>query len=43
VDNWLFGNNSGDTYEIVAEGGINEITINNKELWDGLKKIYYGD
>lgn len=43
VDNWLFVNNSGDTYEIVAEGGINDITINNKELWDGLKQRYYGD
>lgn len=43
VDNWLFVNNSGDTYEIVAEGGINDITINNKGLWDGLKQRYYGD
>lgn len=43
VDNWLFVNNSGDTYEIVAEGGINDMTINNKGLWDGLKQRYYGD
>jgi len=43
VDNWLFVNNSGDTYEIVAEGGVNNISINNKELWDDLRKKYYGD
>ncbi|MGY6544188.1 hypothetical protein [Arthrospiribacter ruber] len=43
VDNWLFVNNSGDTYEIVAEGGVNDVTINNKELWEGLKQKYYGD
>jgi predicted ABC-type ATPase len=43
VDNWLFVNNSGDTYEIVAEGGINEVTINNKDLWEELRKKYDGD
>ncbi len=43
VDNWLFVNNSGDTYEIVAEGGLNKISINNKELWDDLKQKYNGD
>ncbi|MCH7398313.1 zeta toxin family protein [Belliella sp. DSM 107340] len=43
VDNWLFVNNSGDTYEIVAEGGVNNISINNKELWNDLKQKYYGD
>ncbi|UJP66596.1 zeta toxin family protein [Mongoliitalea daihaiensis] len=43
VDNWLFVNNSGDTYEIMAEGGVNDVTINNKELWEGLKQKYYGD
>ncbi len=43
VDNWLFVNNSGDTYEIVAEGGVNDVTINNKELWEDLKQKYYGD
>jgi predicted ABC-type ATPase len=43
VDNWLFVNNSGDTYEIVAEGGVNNISINNNELWDDLKQKYNGD
>jgi predicted ABC-type ATPase len=43
VDNWLFVNNSGDTYEIMAEGGVNDVTINNKELWEALKQKYYGD
>lgn len=43
VDNWLFVNNSGDTYEIVAEGGSNEVTINNKVLWEELRRKYDGD
>lgn len=43
VDNWLFVNNSGDTYEIVAEGGVNGVTINNREIWEGLKQTHYGD
>ncbi|MFD2033263.1 hypothetical protein ACFSKL_00595 [Belliella marina] len=43
VDNWLFVNNSGDTYEVVAEGVVNDVTINNNELWEVLKQRYYGD
>lgn len=43
VDNWLFVNNSGDSYEIVAEGVVNDVTINNEELWEGLKQKYHGD
>jgi predicted ABC-type ATPase len=43
VDNWLFVNNSGDAYEIVAEGAINEVTINNKKLWEELKQKYHGN
>lgn len=42
VDNWLFVNNSGDTYEIVAEGTLNEETINNVKQWEELKSNYYG-
>jgi predicted ABC-type ATPase len=42
VDNWLFVNNSGNTYEIVAEGIASGITINNKDLWVELKQKYHG-
>lgn len=43
VDNWLFVNNSGDDYEIVAEGALNEETINNVKQWKELKRNYYGN
>jgi predicted ABC-type ATPase len=43
VDNWLFVNNSGDSYEIIAEGSMNEITINNDLQWEELKEKYYGN
>ena len=41
IDNWLFVNNSGDTYEIIAEGALNEESINNPEKWEELKRKYY--
>lgn len=43
VDNWLFVNNSGDNYEIIAEGSTNEITVNNVLQWEELKEKYYGN
>ncbi len=43
VDNWLFVNNSGDNYEIIAEGSMNEVTINNVPQWEELKEKYYGN
>jgi predicted ABC-type ATPase len=43
VDNWLFVNNSGDTYEIIAEGALNEETVNNVKQWEELKRNYYGN
>jgi predicted ABC-type ATPase len=42
VDNWLFVNNSGDSYEIIAEGSMNEFTVNNVLQWKELKEKYYG-
>lgn len=42
VDNWLFVNNSGDNYEIIAEGALGEETINNLEKWNELKGKYHG-
>lgn len=43
IDNWLFVNNSGDTYEIIAEGALNEESINNSQKWEELKRKYYGN
>ena len=43
MDNWLFVNNSGDTYEIIAEGAWNEETVNNVKQWEELKMNYYGN
>ena len=43
VDNWLFVNNSGDSYEIIAEGSLNDITVNNVIQWEELKEKYYGN
>lgn len=43
ADNWLFVNNSGDTYEIIAEGTMDEITVNNTQQWKELKEKYYGN
>ena len=43
VDNWLFVNNSGDSYEVIAEGSMNEITVNNVSQWERLKEQYYGN
>jgi hypothetical protein len=35
--------NSGENYEIIAEGTSNEISINNKELWNKLTSAYNGN
>jgi predicted ABC-type ATPase len=43
VDNWLFVNNSGDSYEIIAEGSLNSLTVNNVLQWEKLNKKYYGN
>ena len=37
-DNWLFVNNSGQHYEIVAEGAKNEETVHNFQQWEELKR-----
>ncbi|MFB6305859.1 MAG: zeta toxin family protein [Flavobacteriales bacterium] len=37
IDNWLFIDNSGENYEIIAEGANKNITINNKETWNQIK------
>ncbi len=42
VDNWLFVNNSGDDYEVIAEGAGESINISNLEKWEMLNSKYYG-
>ncbi len=42
LDNWLFVNNSGDDYEVIAEGAGESINISNLEKWEMLKSKYYG-
>ena len=43
TDNWLFVNNSGEIYEIIAEGSFEEITTSNKLLWNEIREKYYGN
>lgn len=42
LDNWLFINNSGDQYEVVAEGSMNEEVVSNEKIWIGLTQKYHG-
>jgi predicted ABC-type ATPase len=40
IDNWIFIDNSGDTYEIIAEGSNSNTEIANNNLWEQLKIMY---
>lgn len=42
VDNWLLVNNSGDLYEIIAEGSKNDVIVSNIQQWSALKAKYDG-
>lgn len=43
VDNWLFIDNSGDNYEIIAEGESFEVlTVYNKTLWNEINGKHDG-
>ena len=42
-DNWLFINNSGDEYEVIAEGTSGEEEVGNHKLWNTLKQQHHGD
>lgn len=42
LDNWLFVNNSGETYEVVAEGTSSELSLHNSQQWISLKTKYHG-
>ena len=43
ADYWMFIDNSKTPFEVLAEGIINEISVNNNKIWTKLKSIYYGD
>lgn len=42
VDNWIFVNNTGDTYEVIAEKNKGKMSVINIELWEVLQKKYHG-
>lgn len=43
VDNWLFIDNSGDNYEIIAEGGsFGVLTVYTKSLWNEINEKHDG-
>lgn len=41
VDSWMFVDNSGDEYEVIAEGSKNDEIISNLDVWTQLKRIHY--
>ncbi len=41
VDDWVFVNNSGIHFEIIATGAKRTINIKNPETWNRLKEKYY--
>jgi hypothetical protein len=42
VDNWMFINNSGNPYHVIAEGEKGKEEIVNNEIWKDLKSKYHG-
>ena len=42
VDNWMFINNSGNPYHVIAEGEKGKAEIINNEIWNDLKSEYHG-
>lgn len=40
VHNWMFINNSGTSYEYIAEGTLHETTVNPPEVWEHIKFKY---
>ena len=41
TDNWMFIDNSGENYEIIAEGEPDNVIINNKQVWAQIKTAYH--
>lgn len=42
VDNWIFVDNSGEKYEIVAKNSNSTKDIYNNTIWNNLEKLYNG-
>lgn len=42
VDNWLMIDNSGDVYQVIAEGSNDERIIHDSETWQKLSRSYDG-
>ncbi len=42
VDDWMFIDNSGEPYQIIAQGADNQEEIGNTEIWTELNKKYNG-
>jgi len=40
VDNWMFINNSGSSYQLIAKGSNQSKTIFQQAIWDKIKKDY---
>lgn len=43
VDKWILLNNSGETFNVIAEGSQKELIVKSQEVWDVLKSKYYGN
>jgi len=42
LDNWIIIDNSGEPYQVIAEGIKDKAEIMNHEIWNYLKNKYYG-
>lgn len=42
VDDWMFIDNSGEPYQVIAQGADNQEEIGNTEIWTELNKKYNG-
>ncbi|MEJ4087418.1 hypothetical protein [Galbibacter orientalis] len=42
VDDWIFIDNSGEPYQIIAEGGKDDVEVGNIKIWEKLKDRYNG-
>lgn len=42
ADNWMFINNSGEPYKVIAEGSLDKIETIYDKIWDRLNKQYNG-
>ncbi len=43
ADYWMFIDNSNTPFEVIADGEMNKMNVNNKNRWDELKSKYYGN